>query len=59
MHANDFLVSRLCCVVENGNPFNYIEAGYEKSSCYVYFDENNASLIETEAGFIYGMLSTL
>jgi len=49
MHA-----CRLCCI----DTFNEIEAGYEKSSCYAYVDENNASSIEIEAGLLHGILCT-
>jgi len=44
--CNDILLSRLCCVEENNHTFNEIETGYEKSSCHLYVDENNALLEE-------------
>jgi len=43
---------------ENNHAFNEIEAGYERSSCYVNVDEINASLIKIEAGLIHENLST-
>jgi len=51
--------SRLCCIDDNNNQtFNGVEAGSERSSCYEFAVENNASLIKIEAGLIHGILST-
>jgi len=46
------------CVNESNHTFNEIETGYKMSSCFVYVDENHASLIEIEAKLIHVILST-